>query len=197
VAKKSDGNAEYRRALGLVDLGVQHALNGNFDTARTVLRAAFTDGKLQRPDRMGGRLQHVVAITLVNLLERRVAPGNVAATLRKVLHDLRQAPARERPLVISRCTQVMMYLPHIKEIDKLLAKAKRSYLGRDYVEAFTQIRAARGIHARNYDLTPAETVQEITTAGNMAMTHLMQNHNAAQVMEIMKTLQAQGLIEPQ
>ncbi len=188
-------NGDYRRSLGLIDIGVQHALGGNFDTARTVLRAAFTDGQLQRPDRIGGRLQHVAAITLVNLLERRVAPSDVATTLRKVLHDMRQAPPRDRPLVVARCTQVMMYLPHIKEINKALAEAKRRYLGRDYIGAFTQIRTAKSIHTRYYDLTPAEAVQEITTAANMAMTHLMENNPTGKVMDITADLQQRGLID--
>lgn len=188
-------NGDYRRSLGLIDIAVQHALGGSFDTARAVLRAAFTDGQLQRPDRIGGRLQHVAAITLVNLLERRVAPSDAATTLRKVLHDMRQAPPRDRPLIVARCTQVMMHLPHINEINRALAEARKLYLRRDYVGAFTQIRAAKGTHTRYYDLTPAEAVQEITTAANMAMTHLMENNPTGKVMDITADLQQRGLID--
>lgn len=187
-------NGDYQRALDMVEIAAQHAHAGNFDTARNVLRAAFTDGQFQRPDRIAARLQYLAVLAMVDALDRRFQTA--ATSLNKILQDLRRIPPRDRPPIEARCVAAMKQLPHVKEIEKALAKAKQAYLRRDYVGAFEQIRKAKGIHRRNWGLTPQETVSTITQAGNLAMTHLMENNPPARVMAITNDLQTKGLIDP-
>lgn len=190
---KSNGS-DYRRALGMVEIASQHAFAGNYDTARNVLRAAFADGQFHRPDRIVGRLQYLAVLAMVDALDRR--SQTAATSLTKILQDLRQIPSRDRPPIEARCVAAMKQLPHVKEIEKALGKAKQAYLRRDYVGAFEQIRKAKGIHRRNWGLMPQETVDTITQAGNLAMTHLMENNPPARVMAITNDLQTKGLIDP-
>jgi hypothetical protein len=187
-------NGDYQRALDMVEIATQHAQAGNPDAARSVLRAAFTDGKLHRPDRIAGRLQYLAALAMVDALDRRFQTA--AASLAKILQDLRQVPPRDRPPIEARCIAAMKQLPHAKEIEKALTKAKQAYLRRDYAGAFEQIRKAKGIHLRNWGLTPQETANAITEAGTLAMTHLMEKNPPARVMEITNELQTKGLIDP-
>jgi hypothetical protein len=190
---KSNGS-DYRRALGMVEIASQHALAGNYDTARNVLRAAFADGQFHRPDRIAGRLQYLAVLALADALDRKAQTAS--NSLSRILQDLRQVPERDRPPIQARCITAMKQLPHMKEIEKALAKAKQAYLRRDYAGAFEQIKKAKGIHRRNWALTPQkETTEAITLAGTLAMTHLMENNPSGRVMEITKDLQAKGLIE--
>lgn len=187
-------NGGYQRALDMVEIAAQHAHAGSYDTARNVLRAAFTDGQFHRPDRIAGRLQYLAVLAMVDALDRRFQTAT--ASLNRILQDLRQVPPRDRPPIEARCVAAMKQLPHVKEIEKALAKAKQAYLRRDYVVAFQQIRKAKGIHRRNWSLMPQETVEAITQAGTLAMTHLMENNPPARVMAITNDLQAKGLIDP-
>ncbi len=184
---------DYARALQLIGLASEHALQGNHDTARTVLRSAFTDGLLDRNDRRVGLLHYQAVLALIDARENKVVPA--AAGLTNTMRELRNVGARERPNIIARCAQAMLELPHNKQIQRLLAGAKKDWEGRSYVKAYQKIRDAKRLRVRHVTLTPPAVEAEITQASTLAMIHLMENNAPQVAIAITADLQKRGLIE--